>query len=153
MEQTKRPKKRRVDSKPKESQSIPTRNNYEALATDDSDAEDMQEGTDDEILENTEEEQSKRNEGKNKTIRPQKQDNKVAPILIKETAKWTKTSNMMKRKNITATKCKLIQTGIQVEPATEDNYRKLRKMLKEEGIQFYTFQLKAKRSSRWFAGV
>ncbi|GJQ73865.1 hypothetical protein Trydic_g18801 [Trypoxylus dichotomus] len=49
---------------------------------------------------------------------------------------------MMKRKNITAAKCKLIQTGIQIEPATEDDYRKLSKILKEEEIQFYTFQLK-----------
>ncbi|GJQ73723.1 hypothetical protein Trydic_g14057 [Trypoxylus dichotomus] len=72
MEQTKRHKKRHVDSKPKESQSIPTRNNYEALATDNSDVEDIQEGTDYEIQENTEEEQSKKNEGKKKTIRPQK---------------------------------------------------------------------------------
>ncbi|GJQ65604.1 hypothetical protein Trydic_g12483, partial [Trypoxylus dichotomus] len=105
-----------------ESQSIPTRNNYEALATDDSDVEDMQEGADDEIPENTKEKQSKENEGRNKTARPQKQEkfkHKVASIIIKKTAKWTKTSNMMKRKNITATKCKLIQTGIQVEPATE----------------------------------
>ncbi|GJQ75231.1 hypothetical protein Trydic_g9831 [Trypoxylus dichotomus] len=104
MEQTKR-QKRQVDSKPKESQPIPTRNNYEALATDDSDVEDMREGTDDEIPENTKEKQSKKNEGKNKTARLQKQEefkHKVAPIIIKETAKWTKTSNMMKRKN---TKC------------------------------------------------
>ncbi|GJQ66012.1 hypothetical protein Trydic_g4104 [Trypoxylus dichotomus] len=41
MEQTKRRKKRRIDSKLKESQSIPTHNNYEALATDDSDIKDM----------------------------------------------------------------------------------------------------------------
>ncbi|GJQ70782.1 hypothetical protein Trydic_g710 [Trypoxylus dichotomus] len=74
MEQTRRHKKRRVDSKPKESQSIPTCNNYESLATDDSDVEDMQEGTDDEIPENTKEEQSKKNEGRNKTARPQKQE-------------------------------------------------------------------------------
>ncbi|GJQ78640.1 hypothetical protein Trydic_g11744 [Trypoxylus dichotomus] len=52
---------------------------------------------------------------------------------------------MMKHKNVTATKCKLIQTGIQVQPATEDDYRKLSKMLKEEGIQFYTFQLKSEK--------
>ncbi|GJQ75505.1 hypothetical protein Trydic_g17592 [Trypoxylus dichotomus] len=85
MEQTKRHKKSRVDSKPKESQSIPTRNNYEALATDDSDVEDMQEGTDDEIPENAKEEQSKKNEGKNKTARPQKQEefkHNVSPIII-----------------------------------------------------------------------
>ncbi|GJQ70391.1 hypothetical protein Trydic_g22821 [Trypoxylus dichotomus] len=112
MEQTKRHKKRRVDSKPKESQSIPTRNNCEALTTDESDVEDMQEGTGDEIPESTKEGESKKNERKNKTARPLKQEDfkhKVAPIIIKETAKWTKTSNMIKRKNITATKCKLIQ--------------------------------------------
>ncbi|GJQ75234.1 hypothetical protein Trydic_g9833 [Trypoxylus dichotomus] len=39
----------------RESQPLPTRNNYEALATDDSDVEDMQEGTNDEIPENTKE--------------------------------------------------------------------------------------------------
>ncbi|GJQ77497.1 hypothetical protein Trydic_g20888 [Trypoxylus dichotomus] len=57
-------------------------------------------GTDDEIPENTKEEQSKKNEGRNKTARPQEQEefkHKVAPIIIKETAKWTKTSNVMKR--------------------------------------------------------
>ncbi|GJQ85060.1 hypothetical protein Trydic_g2630 [Trypoxylus dichotomus] len=83
MEQTKRHKKRRVGN-----------------------VEDMQAGTDVEIPENTKEEQLKKNEGKNKTARPHKQEefkHKVAPIIIKETAKWTKTSNMMKRKNITAT--------------------------------------------------
>ncbi|GJQ71967.1 hypothetical protein Trydic_g3075 [Trypoxylus dichotomus] len=149
MEETKRHKKRSVDSKPKKSQSTPTRNKYEALATDDSDVEDMQEGTDDEIPKNTKEEQSKKNEGKNKTARPQKQEefkHKVAPIITKEKPKWTKTSNMTKRKIITATKCKLIQTGIQVELATKDDYRKLSKMLKEEGIQFYTFQLKSEKN-------
>ncbi|GJQ68335.1 hypothetical protein Trydic_g16929 [Trypoxylus dichotomus] len=78
LEQTKRHKKRCVDNKPKEWQSIPIRNNYEALVTDDLGVEDMQ-----------------------------------------------KTSNMMRSKNITATKCKLIEIGIEVEPATEDNYRKL----------------------------
>ncbi|GJQ70068.1 hypothetical protein Trydic_g22547 [Trypoxylus dichotomus] len=65
----------------------------------------MQEGTDYEIPENTEEEQSKKNEGKKKTARLQKQEEfkyKVAPIIINGTAKWTKTSNMMKSKNITA---------------------------------------------------
>ncbi|GJQ81748.1 hypothetical protein Trydic_g9187 [Trypoxylus dichotomus] len=134
MEQTKTHKKKRVDIKPKEWQSIPTRNNYEVLATDDSDAEDMQAGTDYEIPESTDEKRSKKNEGKKKTARQQKREefkHKVAPIIIKETAKWTKTSNMMRSKNITATKCKLIQTGIQVEPATKDDYRKLSKMLKE----------------------
>ncbi|GJQ83956.1 hypothetical protein Trydic_g8693 [Trypoxylus dichotomus] len=125
--QIKRHKRRRIDSKPKESQSIPGRNNYEALATNDSDVEDMQEGTDYEIPENTEEEQSKKNEVKKKTARPQKQEefkHKVAPIIIKETAKWTKTSNMMESKNIAATKCKLIEAGFQVESATEDDYKK-----------------------------
>ncbi|GJQ65515.1 hypothetical protein Trydic_g7616 [Trypoxylus dichotomus] len=52
---------------------------------------------------------------------------------------------MMKRKNIIAAKCKLIQTAIQVEPAIEGDYRKLSKMLKEEGIQFCTFQLKSEK--------
>ncbi|GJQ73947.1 hypothetical protein Trydic_g18881 [Trypoxylus dichotomus] len=148
VEQSKRHKKRRVDSKPKESQSIPTRNDYEALATNDSDVEDMQGGTDYEIPENTEEQQSKKDDGKKKTARPQKQEefkHKVAPIITTETAKWTKTSNMMKRRNITGRKCKLIQTGTQVEPATEDDYRKLSKILKEEGIQYYTFQLKSEK--------
>ncbi|GJQ78642.1 hypothetical protein Trydic_g11745 [Trypoxylus dichotomus] len=64
MLQTKRRKQRRIDSTPKELQSIPTRNNYEALATDDSDVEDMQDGTDDEIMENTKEGQSKKQGGK-----------------------------------------------------------------------------------------
>ncbi|GJQ76074.1 hypothetical protein Trydic_g3744 [Trypoxylus dichotomus] len=51
IEQTKRRKKRRIYSKPKELQSIPTRNNYEVLTKDDSDVEDMQEGMEDEISE------------------------------------------------------------------------------------------------------
>ncbi|GJQ79246.1 hypothetical protein Trydic_g5490 [Trypoxylus dichotomus] len=91
---------------------------------------------------------SHKNEGKNKTARPQQQEefkHKVAPIIIKETVKWTKTSNLMKRKNITATKCKPIQTGIQVKPATKDDYRKLSKMLKEEENQFCTFRLKSEK--------
>ncbi|GJQ69117.1 hypothetical protein Trydic_g18452 [Trypoxylus dichotomus] len=50
---------------------------------------------------------------------------KIAPIIIKETAKWTRTANLMREKRITATKSKLINTGIQVEPATEEDYRKL----------------------------
>ncbi|GJQ88439.1 hypothetical protein Trydic_g9505 [Trypoxylus dichotomus] len=121
MEQTKKHKKRRVYSKPKKSQSILTHNNYEKLATDDSDIENMQEEMDDEIQENIEEEQSQKNEGKSKTARLQKQEelkHKVAAIIIKEAAKWTKTSNLIKRNNITA-KCKLIQTGIQVELTAE----------------------------------
>ncbi|GJQ74898.1 hypothetical protein Trydic_g14735 [Trypoxylus dichotomus] len=74
--QSKKDKKRRVDSKPKESQSIPTRNNYETLATGDLDVEDMQKATDDEIPENTKEEQSKANEGGTKP--PDRRNKKTA---------------------------------------------------------------------------
>ncbi|GJQ81718.1 hypothetical protein Trydic_g9158 [Trypoxylus dichotomus] len=51
----------------------------------------------------------------------------------------------MREKRITATKSKLINTGIQVEPATEEDYRKLSKLLKEQKTQFYTYQLKSEK--------
>ncbi|GJQ87961.1 hypothetical protein Trydic_g12891 [Trypoxylus dichotomus] len=38
-----------------------------------------------------------------------------------------------------------IPTLIQAEPATEEDYGKLSKMLKKEGIQIYTFQLKSEK--------
>ncbi|GJQ84759.1 hypothetical protein Trydic_g21160 [Trypoxylus dichotomus] len=51
----------------------------------------------------------------------------------------------MREKRITATKSKLINTGIQVEPATEEDYRKLSKLLKDQKTQFYTYQLKSEK--------
>lgn len=71
--------------------------------------------------------------------------NKVAPIIIRETAKWTQISKLMKMKNINAAKSKVISTGIQVEPLTEDDYRSLSKLLKEQNIQYYTYQLKSEK--------
>lgn len=41
--------------------------------------------------------------------------------------------------------CKLMQTGIQVHSATEEDYRKLGKLLKDEQVQFYTYQLRSER--------
>ncbi|GJQ83164.1 hypothetical protein Trydic_g19507 [Trypoxylus dichotomus] len=60
-------------------------------------------------------------------------------------AKWTRTANLIREKRITATKSKLINTGIQVEPATEEDYRKLSKLLKDQKTQFYTYQLKSEK--------
>lgn len=70
---------------------------------------------------------------------------KIAPIIITDTTKWIQASQLMKNKKISSTKCKLIQTGIQVDPATEDDYRKLSKVLKDEQVQFYTYQLRSEK--------
>lgn len=70
---------------------------------------------------------------------------KITPIFVKETAKWAKTQALMKLNNINTTRCKLVSSGIQVDPATEQDYRRLYKTLESEKIQFFTFELKSEK--------
>lgn len=69
----------------------------------------------------------------------------IAPIIIREKEKWTTISRQLNSKAIKYTKAKMVQTGVQVEPATEDDYRSLYRFLKEEKTEFHTFELKSEK--------
>ncbi|GJQ86801.1 hypothetical protein Trydic_g14996 [Trypoxylus dichotomus] len=70
---------------------------------------------------------------------------KIAPIFLKDKEKWTKVSQKMSQAKITTTKCKLVNAGIQIDPAAEKDYRKLVHLLEKEGYQFFTYQLSSER--------
>ncbi|GJQ88069.1 hypothetical protein Trydic_g18196, partial [Trypoxylus dichotomus] len=109
-------------------QPIATQNRFELLSDNEEEAEEMEEDLTEETSEHKETEQpstSGRSKNEGTTAAKPVRKQKIAPIIIKETAKWTRTANLMREKRITATKSKLINTGIQVEPATEEYYRKL----------------------------
>ncbi|GJQ68700.1 hypothetical protein Trydic_g17236 [Trypoxylus dichotomus] len=123
-------KKRRTTSSAANPQPIITQNRFELLSDNEEEAEEMEEDVVEEINEPTPTETvqpstSGRNKSEGTTAAKPVRKQKIAPIIIKETAKWTRTANLMREKRITATKSKLINTGIQVEPATEEDYRKL----------------------------
>ncbi|GJQ79451.1 hypothetical protein Trydic_g5039 [Trypoxylus dichotomus] len=146
-EPVKTAKKRRTTSSAANPQPITTQNRFELLSDNEEEAEEMKEDVE-EINEitPTETEQpstSRRNKSDGTTATKPERKQKIAPIIIKETAKWTRTANLMREKRITATKSKLINSGIQVEPATEEDYRILSKLLKDQKTQFYTYQLKS----------
>lgn len=154
MQPKKTSKKRRMD--PGASTSVITTNNYEVLS-DYSESEQMEEDAEEEdqmgsetaSKQETNDDNIKHTATHNNKVNTRKQTNpgktKIAPIIIKETAKWTQTSKLMKINNISAIKSKVISTGIQVEPSTEEDYRKLSKLLKEQGTQYYTYQLKSEK--------
>ncbi|GJQ67519.1 hypothetical protein Trydic_g8332 [Trypoxylus dichotomus] len=149
-EPVKTAKKRRTTSSAPNPQPIITQNRFELLSDNEEEAEEMEEDVVEEINEPTPTETvqpstSGRNKSEGTTAAKPVRKQKIAPIIIKETAKWTRTANLMREKRITATKSKLINTGIQVEPATEEDYRKLSKLLKEQKTQFYTYQLKSEK--------
>ncbi|GJQ67918.1 hypothetical protein Trydic_g5293 [Trypoxylus dichotomus] len=60
---------------------------------------------------------------------------KVAPIFLKDKDKWTTANRLITSAKINTTKCKLVSNGIQIDPATEDDYRKLNKLLEKEDIK------------------
>ncbi|GJQ88179.1 hypothetical protein Trydic_g20637 [Trypoxylus dichotomus] len=147
-EPVKTAKKRRTTSSAANPQPIIRQNRFELLSDNEEEAEEMEEDVAEKINEPTPTETVQPStSGRNKSTTAAKpvRKQKIAPIIIKETAKWTRTANLMREKRITATKSKLINTGIQVEPATEEDYRKLSKLLKEQKTQFYTYQLKSEK--------
>lgn len=74
---------------------------------------------------------------------PPKPD-KIAPIIIRD-GKWTEISIIIKNNNIQYTKAKMVSSGVQVEPTTEDDYRKLNTLLRNQKIQYYTYQLQSEK--------
>lgn len=46
---------------------------------------------------------------------------RIAPIFLKDKSKWSNTQSLVNRHRIQTNKCKLVSSGIQVDPATEDD--------------------------------
>lgn len=70
---------------------------------------------------------------------------RIPPIIIKETGNWNQTRHLMNVNKIKTTKSKLVSTGIQIEPQTEEDHRNLSKTLKSNQIEFYTYQLRSEK--------
>lgn len=70
----------------------------------------------------------------------------IAPIIIRDNNKWNGVSLQLRQKNIQYTKAKLnTRKGIEVTPASEQDYRQMYKLLKETNIEFFTYQLKSEK--------
>lgn len=72
-------------------------------------------------------------------------EGRIAPLVIRERLQWTKISKLMNDKKINYVKAKVVKLGILVEPATEDDYRQLYKLLDKEKAQFHAYELKSEK--------
>lgn len=73
---------------------------------------------------------------------------KMAPIIIREKMKLTEISKKLSASKINYSKAKMVNNGIQIEPSSEHDYRNMYEILKNEKIEFHTFELKTKNSTR-----
>lgn len=78
----------------------------------------------------------------------QQKQPKIAHIFLKETEKWKQANALMTREKIRTTKCRLASNGVQIDPAAEDDYRKLKKLFEQENLQFFTYQLKSEKNAK-----
>lgn len=69
---------------------------------------------------------------------------KIVPIIMREKNKWAEITKELQKREINYTKAKLVGMGIQIDPETEDDYRRLYKYLKETKTEFHTFELTEK---------
>lgn len=136
-------KKRKTDIRETQKASSSTqavvaiRNGYDALTTEEN-TDKMEE---DEIANSDPADKSTRQN----TVKIAPKTPKIVPIVLREKDKWMKTSNLIKSNKIAVTKSKVVATGIQIEPATEDDFRNLRSLLKKENLQHYTYELKSEK--------
>lgn len=70
---------------------------------------------------------------------------KIVPIIVREKEKWTGINKKMQARKINYVKAKVVKTGIEIEPQTEQDYRDLYKLLKEQKIQFHTYELRSEK--------
>lgn len=70
---------------------------------------------------------------------------RISPIFLKDKSKWNNTQRILNEHRIQTTKCKLVSTGIQIDPSTEEDYRKLIKILDNNNLEFYTYQLRSEK--------
>lgn len=128
--------------------SIPLHNRFAPLSNNDQDMADVTEESNPvDTTQDTEFPQIRRTKTSKK---PSNQGNpqpaQIAPIFLKEKDKWNHASQLIKNEKINTTKCKLVATGIQIDPATEEDYRKLNKLFEREKLQYYTYQLRSEKN-------
>lgn len=70
---------------------------------------------------------------------------KTVPLIITESQKWGRISKIIKSKNLVYNKAKMVKQGVHLEPATEEDYRGIFHLLKNEKVEFYTYQLKSEK--------
>lgn len=63
------------------------------------------------------------------------------PIVLGSKDVWLQITTMMTNKNINFTKAKALQDGINIQPTTTEDHRKLMTLLDEVGIQYHTYLL------------
>lgn len=71
---------------------------------------------------------------------------KIAPIIIRDGQAWKRLGQKLNDKKIRFNKAKMVQSGIQIEPQTETDYRDLYTLLKNDNVPFYTYQLKSEKT-------
>lgn len=74
------------------------------------------------------------------------QQPRVAPIYLKDKGKWMEVANQLRNNNVFPSKSRSVSTGIQIEPETEEDYRKIKKILDNNKYEYYTFQLQSEKS-------
>lgn len=124
-------------------ESVPLKNSFEVLSDAEENMEEEPGHASTSISAPRVEDAKKANFTQNTAINPKKPP-RIVPI-IKDKSKWMNTSKLIKKHNINTTKCKAVSSGIQIEPASEDDYRKLKKLFENQKIEFYTYQLRSEK--------
>lgn len=91
-----------------------------------------------------------RQNSQNSNVTPNNQGNEshsfsVPPITVTDTKKWIQASKLIKINNINVAKSRQAANGVQVNPLTEEDYRKLRQVLESQKIQHYTYELRSEK--------
>lgn len=136
---TKQVKRPRREEAP---QTVQTKNRYEVLTIEnDNDEEDIHDTEMDDTIATDTPTTKKTLQGQNRQQTDIKTTKKITPIIIRDKQKWTEISRTMTDRNISFTKAKMVQSGIQVTPTTDMDYRQTYKLLKTQNVQFYTYTL------------
>lgn len=64
---------------------------------------------------------------------------------MREKEKWNNLSQLIKNHKINITKAQSIKDGIRINPTTEDDFRKITKVMNQEKMQYHTYELQSEK--------
>lgn len=79
------------------------------------------------------------------TVSQSKPKYKVPPIYLREKEKWLSASSLLKNNNIHPLKSQTTRKGIRIEPESDADYRKIRKLF-EKNYQSFTYDLTSEKT-------
>nr|CAH7765227.1 unnamed protein product [Callosobruchus chinensis] len=71
---------------------------------------------------------------------------RVTPVALRDATRWRTVNSSFISLGITITRAIAVNAGIRSIPKTEDDYRKIVRLFKEENIPYHTFPLPSERN-------